>query len=449
MLQLLVPRPPRALLLVGLLAAVAAAESLPHTRLTGTDEIWVKLTQTGGRRRLSLVVAPFTARPGLAADSLGLLDSVQRVLESDLRFSLHFTFQVPESGGRFDYPAAPGKVDLKEWAGTGAEVLITGHLGGDGTDPKLDVQLHDLETGRRIAGKAYPFEGNLRWLAHEAADDIIELLTGEQGTSRTRIGFSRRLGPEHKELAMVDYDGAGLTQLTSSGGVKLFPDWSPDGSAITYCAYSSRSLDIHSLELATRANRILSSRAGLNTTPAWSPDGSTIAASLTHGGSSDIYLMDADGSNLRRIAGGPAIEVSPCWSPTGRQLAFVSDRTGVPQVYVVNADGTDLRRLTFEGNYNTSPAWSPRGDLIAFVQRQPGGVNQICVTNILGDTYVRLTTRGNNEDPCWSPDGLHLAFTSNRSGCYELHTMDWNGGSQQPITRTGGAYSPTWSPVLR
>ncbi|MFO7674869.1 MAG: Tol-Pal system beta propeller repeat protein TolB [bacterium] len=434
------------LVLAGTLAAEDSVFTAPAQSFG--DEIWLRLTQTGGRRRLSLVIAPFRAVVGIPDSVRNHTGEIRQVLEADLRFSLHFTFQEPESGHVFNFETDP-KVDLKGWGSTGAEVLITGTVVEKRGGPALDINLYDLNTNRRIASKSYPHRPNRRWLAHEIADDIIKLLTGNEGVSRTRFAFSRQTGPGVKELALVDYDGANLVQLTSDGCIRLYPEWSPDGGRLAYCRYSARSLDIHILDLASRANTKICSRDGLNTTPAWSPDGRTLAVSLSFEGNSELYLMDVSGGRLRRLTKDGAIEISPAWSPDGRHIAFVSDRTGAPQIYIMTADGTDVRRLTFEGSYNTSPAWSPQGDLIAFVQRQPGGGNQICVTNILGDTYVRLTSRGNNEDPCWSPDGLHIAFTSTREGAPEIYVMDWNGANQTRVTRVGGAFSPDWSPVLR
>ncbi|MEO0078417.1 MAG: hypothetical protein ABIK86_05405, partial [candidate division WOR-3 bacterium] len=412
------------------------------------EEVWAKLTSGGGRRKFSLVIARFTTPAGADAKLAVQVQDIRNVFEADLKFSLYFTFEEPESGKTFNFSTDAKKPDLKGWSTTGAQILVCGELVPRKGTNQLQLRLYDLESQRLIASKTYALTGPWRWTAHQMADEVIKILTGEDGISRTRIVFSQALGRETKELAWVDYDGAGLTQLTSSGGLKLYPDWNQQSARLAYCSFGTSTLNIYVLDLVTRRTTVLSERKGLNTTPAWSPDGRTLAVSLSFEGQSEIYLMDSDGRNLRRLTFSPGIDISPCWSPNGRQLAFVSDRTGTPQVYIINADGTDLRRLTYEGSYNTSPAWSPRGDLIAFVQRQPGGTNQICVTNIAGDTYMRLTSGRNNEDPCWSPDGLHIAFSSDRTGVFEIYTMDWTGARQTRITRTGGAFSPAWSPRL-
>jgi len=419
------------------------------TAQIAADELWLKLSLSGSRKLLDIVVADFTTPRTTPADTVQLVRDLHQVFKADLKFSLYFTLAEPDSGTAFPFATDPRKPDLKGWLTTGAAVLICGDLVPKRSGNQLQLRLYDLATARLIATKPYAIAGQTRWLAHQMADDVIKLLTGEDGVSQTRIAFSRALGAGVKELAWVDYDGAGLSQLTSSGGIKLFPDWSPRGDRIAYCSYGSSSLNIYSLNLTSGRVAVLSDRRGLNTTPAWSPDGRTVAVSLSYEGQSELYLMDASGRDCRRLTTSPGIDISPTWAPSGRQLAFVSDRTGGPQIYIINADGTDLHRLTFEGSYNTSPAWSPKGDLIAFVQRQPDGSNQVCVTNILGDTYLRLTSQGNNEEPCWSPDGLHIAFASNRTGTWEIWTMDWNGANQRPVTRTGGAFSPTWSPRLK
>ena len=434
--------------LLGLLLFSQVPESTEKPAIS-TDELWLKLTLSGTRRRLSLVIADWTTPGGTKPETVALVREIQEIFASDLAFSLYFTFEEPEPGKVYNFSTDPKNPDLKGWATTGAQVLVCADFAPRKGNSQLNLRLYDLGSSRLIASKLYPLKPNRRWLAHQMADEVIKLLTGEDGVSCTRIAFSRLVGPGNKELAVVDYDGADYEQMTSSGGLKLFPDWSRDCNRIAFCSYASSSLGCYSLDLNSRKVATISLRPGLNTTPAYSPDGKTIALALTFEGNSEIYLADINGRNLRRLTTSRAIEISPTWSPTGRQLAFVSDRTGTPQIYCINADGTDLRRLTFSGSYNTSPAWSPKGDLIAFVQRQPDGSNQICLTNVLGDTYIKLTSQGNNEDPVWSPDGLHIAFASNRTGVWEIYTMDWNGANQRRITNTGGAFSPAWSPRLR
>jgi len=356
--QYLVPGPkslvPRlALALVLVLSAQAQDQQPPLTPAPAVEipaeELWLKLTSSSGRKKLDLVIADFKTPAGTDEKTAARLRDIRSVFIADLKFSLQFAFEEPDSGRAFSFVTDEKKIDLKGWGTTGAQILVCGDLVTKKSGQQVQLRMYDLDVNRLIATKPYPLSEQWRWLAHQMADEIVKLLTPDDGISRTRIAFSRALGRETKELCVVDYDGAGLNQLTSSGGLKLYPDWAPSGAALAYCTYGERTLDIKILNLGSDRSSLISDRTGLNATPAWSPDGRTIVASLGFEGQNEIYLMDPNGKNLRRLTNSKGIDISPSWSPTGRQIAFVSDRTGTPQVYVMNADGTDLQRLTFEG----------------------------------------------------------------------------------------------------
>lgn len=412
--------------------------------LWAQQEIWAKITAGATRKKISIVIADFLLAPNASEIFVTLGKNIKQVIADDLNYSLYFDV-IPQPTDS-TLSTQEKKIDFNKWSKIGAQVLLAGEIQIKKRNI-LNIRLYDLFARKLIGTKSYEIQENYRWLAHKIADDIIKLLTGEDGINQTQIAFSLKSG-KNKELAKVDYDGFNLEQLTKDGGYKLFPDWAPSAYKIAFCSYAKNNLNIYTYDLNKNKIDLILAKDGLNTTPAYSPDGKTIALSLSIEGTPDIYLMNADGKNLRRLTYGHSIDISPTWSPSGRELAFVSDRTGTPQIYIINVDGTNMRRLTFEGSYNTSPAWSPRGDLIAYVSRIEDGTNQIFITDLTGDNRMRLTSLRNNEEPSWSPDGLHIAFSSNRTGTYEIWTMHWNGTGQRQITNIGGAFSPTWSPRL-
>lgn len=428
-----------------LLILICLCASVPlWQKMYGQQEIWAKITAGATRQRIRLAVADFILPLNTAEGLISNTIEIRQVLIDDLEFSLYFDVIRTDSIKKFS--SIDKKIDYTGWQSTGAQVLLACDLQIK-KKTVLNIRLYDLFTRKIIGSKNYELTDNNRWLAHKLADDVIKILTGEDGVNQTQITFSLRKG-NTKELAIIDYDGYNSEQLTNTGELKLFPDWSAAGQKITFCSYGSNSLNIYTYDTKKKNIDLIVSKEGLNTTPAYSPDGKMIAASLSFEGNSDIYIMNADGKNLKRLTYGSSIEISPTWSPTGQELAYVSDRTGTPQIYIMNVDGTNMRRLTYEGSYNTSPAWSPRGDLIAYVSRISSGTHQIFVTDIIGNTHMQLTNLRNNEEPSWSPDGLHLVFSSNRAGSNELYLMHWNGSGQKKITSTDGAFSPSWSPRL-
>uniref|UniRef100_A0A7V3RG44 Tol-Pal system beta propeller repeat protein TolB n=1 Tax=candidate division WOR-3 bacterium TaxID=2052148 RepID=A0A7V3RG44_UNCW3 len=395
--------------------------------IISAQEVYLRLTDYAGGKT-SIVIEPFNIQG--TTDFVTKIKNIESIIRFDLDYSLYFDI-LSDTNAFKGNPKKSGVI-----------------LRASGKEPNLTLTLIDFETKQKIGEFTSPLSGELRHYAHSLSDKIIETITGEKGISTTKIVFSYISGIG-KELAMIDYDGYNFIQLTNNNNFNLFPCWAPDGNRILYSTYIKDRLNLNLLDINQKKLTIISTYAGLNYAPDWSRDGTKIALTLTKDGNAEIYLLDLETKQLHRLTNNRAIDCSPVFSPNGREIAFVSDRSGMPQIYIMDIYGGNVRRLTFHGDYNTSPAWSPRGDLIAYVSRQQNYSQQICVTDPYDFQPIQLTFEGNNEEPSWSPDGLHIVFISNRTGQYELWTMNWDGTRQRKLTQGLVAYSPAWSPFLR
>ncbi len=389
-----------------------------------SQDIYLRLTDYAGGKT-AIVVQPFTLEEG-APELAPKLKSCEAALRNDLEYSLYFDIYTDTS------------LLLVPVKKTG--MVVRGSCRGN----QLTVDLIDFQSNERIAQVLSSLDKEARAAGHKVADEIIRVLTGEIGICETKIVFSYKRGAG-KEVGMIDYDGYNFATLTQNGNYNLFPCWSPDVKQVLYSTYAGSRLNLYLLDLAKRSSQALSSFQGLNFAPCWSPDGSKIALTLTKDGNAEIYLLDVGSKKLQRLTVNPAIDCSPSFSPNSREIAFVSDRSGGPQVYIMDADGGNVRRLTYHGDYNTSAAWSPRGDLIVYVSRESDNSQQIYATDPHDYQPIQVTFDENNEEPCWSADGLHVVFASNRTGMYELYTMNWDGTRQRKLTQGLAANAPDWS----
>ncbi len=327
------------------------------------------------------------------------------------------------------------------------QAVVGGKLTVEGNHIRLAGEVKDFPARRPILAREYrvPLR-EWRTAVHRFADDIVLQFTGEPGVAQTRIAFIGQSGRD-KELYVMDYDGAGLTQLTRDESIALSPAWSPEGSLLLFTSYrGGTGPRIHVIPSAGGRPFLVSGRPGINTSAAYSPDGQEIACTLSHDGNPEIYLLDARGGSPRRLTNNRGIDTSPAWSPTGREIAFTSDRTGTPQVHVMDREGGNLRRLNYDVTYTDSPAWSPKGDRIAFVARAGGGF-EIYTCRPDGTDTRLVVSGGSNENPRWSPDGRHLLFSSNREGAKGLFISHLDGTPPRRLpTGSLTALSPAWSP---
>jgi TolB protein len=344
----------------------------------------------------------------------------------------------------------PGKADSTQMKRI--QAVASGQVALRMGQVRLDAQLVDPATGRVIFRKTYLLgDPPERWAVHGFADDIILYLTGERGVCESRIAFVGD-ATGHKEIYLVDWDGARIDQKTDFRSITLSPAWSPGGDRLAFTSFAHGNPELLGLDLRSGKTWTISARRGMNSAPAWSPDGQHLAVSMSFEGNSEIYIMDPSGKDPRRLTFEPSIDTAPSFNPEGTRLVFTSDRSGEPQIYVMDTDGTNLRRLTFLSKHSDSARWSPKGDRIVFVALIDRDFD-ICTITPDGDpnSLVRLTGGGSGsyENPSWAPDGRHIVFSLSKGGTRRLYVMAADGtGIRQLTYARGDQYNPAWSPPL-
>lgn len=383
---------------------------------------------------------------GSAAEQTAALGLANRVSDA-----LAFTgyFKMIDRQAFLEDPRTKGitgqEIQFDNWTDIGAELLITGGVSISNQFMEVEFRLFDTFKSELIFGKRYKGRPeDQRKIAHRFCGEVVRRLTGKQGVFDSRIAFvSTQTG--NKEIFICDFDGYGVTPVSRTGSLSLFPSWSPDGSAIAYTSYQNNRPEIIIRNLSQKTEKKIS-YPGINITPVWVPGGKRMAATLSFEGDEEIYLLTEAGKIDKRVTKNWGIDVSPTFSPDGKKMAFVSKRFGTPQIFIQELDSGAVRRLTYEGKYNTQPDWSPVGDRIAYSAMENGQIN-IFTINADGRGIKRLTRdAGANESPTWSPDGSLIAFSSNRTGKSRIYVMTASGTDQRILLETPGEQtSPSWS----
>ncbi len=344
----------------------------------------------------------------------------------------------------------PGSaINFKEWIAVGDELLVKGAFSLAGDELTLEMRLFDVFEGRMLLGKRYTgAQADANQMINRFCNDIMFLLTGEQGIFGSRIAFVAPGSGGVKQIFMAEFGGDSVVQVTRSSSDATLPVISLSGTEIAYVTRRGRAHQLRSITLGGE-DRQISRGDNLHLTPAFTPNGGVMCA-ISGKNDTNLYLLDPSGRSPVPVTRDWGINISPTLSPNGSQMAFVSNRAGGAQIYVSPASGGPARRLTFEGKENTDPHWSPRGDRIVFVGATNGGGRDIFTIDPNGGDLQQLTANaGRNTRPSWSPDGRMIVFSSNRNGRDQLFTMTANGERQRALLPelAGAQTSPFWSPV--
>jgi Tol biopolymer transport system component len=246
-------------------------------------------------------------------------------------------------------------------------------------------------------------------------------------------------------------DGGGQRRLTEAEGsdddaseifFQIEPTWSPDGTKIAFSSRRSGSFDIYVMNGDGTGTLQLTSSEENDSHPTWSADGNRIAFARE----GDVWVMGADGSSPRRVSQATVEEAEPAWSPDGRWIAYVrrTPGTAVREIWLMLPDGNRRRALTKQGAASYTPAWSPDSKRIAFSSNAESERFELYTIGVDGKGLRSVTpTAGDMFEPSWSPDGTKIAYQEGGG----IFSVELGGGEVERLTDSeNNDSSPVWNP---
>ena len=321
--------------------------------------------------------------------------------------------------------------------------------------------------GRRIVFTSNRSDGYQLWvMTLEYVDGVPAPVGGESRVFSTGGGSRAGWSPDGRWLA---YNGSGgstprvfaidpndlnedtKTQLTFENTGRDWPQWSPDGSQITYSRnpYNPYHSDIYVIDLAfpngvpTGSPPRPLAESGEDDMAGWSRDGTQIAFSSGRWSTDDsqgqeLYLMKNDGVDEHRITVGLSHATGPSWSPDGSKILFTRTTDAYSTLLVMDANDTtgSSAKMLVDGpgsvDYVVPSAWSPI---------PVGPAEFVTVPDVVGLSRVRLRPQSAQQTCIWA------WFVTSTARAYRLVKLSGKFRTPAPRSSSNRMFTSRLAPV--
>jgi TolB protein len=173
-----------------------------------------------------------------------------------------------------------------------------------------------------------------------------------------------------KQIFFMNPDGSDQINISQGLAVEFSPTWSPDMQWLGY-AFSINNAPA-TLGLRSGGGAVSgvlgyfdqSNRIGQIDDPDWSPDGTRITYTWIKPGQNEIYVapfseqINERGLNLVQLTNTLGNK-EPTWSPDSLWIVFTSTREQNAEIFIMTANGALQTNLTNHQGQDMQPDWQP------------------------------------------------------------------------------------------
>lgn len=362
--------------------------------------------------------------PSLASEMEDV--TLRSVVRRDLDLSGEFEL-LPESAAPDGLYLADSPVDVKAWAGKGAEAVVKVSARKlEGKRAELRGEVYLVKHGERaVFDKRFAVPANvLREESHRLADRLIGALTGQNGGFASHLTFAAGTGGLRRVLT-IDADGHDVKTVSPADKSAIAPAFGKNGQLHYAAAAPNGMYQVHDAAGKVVPIPYQGSVYGI----AFSRDHAQVAVSLGVGSTIKVFA-GPDFAGLKPVSD-IGMALHPTFTPGGK-LAFAGEGKVGQRVYV------DGQPITPEGLWASAPVFCNHPDGVRAVFAVGVGKDTDLVsTGEKGGGLSRLTQgQGRNGYPACSPDGRLLAFFSTRTSGEGpgLYVMRVDGGRPKRVS---------------
>jgi len=316
-------------------------------------------------------------------------DRFFKTMISDLKLSGHFLPDTTHYKGGIDSGMIPPSLKSKD-------IIVRYNLIQSG-GLKIIIKIFKASNASLISTKDYSISSIKKYpfLAHKAVSEINNILNFPSVDWLNRyVVFSRYTGSKRSVIMLADYTMQ-YQKSVISGGLNLFPKWADKKQSSFYYTSMNGSIPtLYRLNIYSGSKSRITSSQGMLVCSDVSPNGGKILLTMAPSGQPDIYEMSVSSRSTRRITNFAGIDVGGKYLGGGA-IAFVSNRLGYANIFKKSIAGGSVSQLVHRGRNNNSV--DTNGDKVVYSSRESSNsfssnAFSLYLTNSSGSGTRPLTT---------------------------------------------------------